>query len=351
MTSTTLHAPRSRRSVSSPRRGLSSSPQRRRESARQSASDSLLRGNTTGASPNASFRRIAALSKPDATETTSATEKINFIFHEDFEDEALAEQLTASLHIRIDPESVAPAGSPAFIADIYRYPLLSAEEERHLFRQMNYLKNRAAKIQQNASSETESDADRQEIRAWLALAADTRNLIVQCNQRLVISVAKKFVRPTMRLEEVASEANTSLLRAIECFDVGRGYRFSTYASHSMYRHLMRFIRKHDREQSKRNPLAGAPASRHTTEPDRDSKDEEVIALPQILKHLTADEQQIVDLRFGLRRAQRPHTFREIGEIRGVSGERIRQILREALCRVRQAFEHSGHSSRSTRILA
>lgn len=274
--------------------------------------------------------------------------EIRFIFHEEFRDESLAVELLTPLSAMYQSSAKAPRGSSPFVADIYRFPLLSADEERHLFRQMNYLKYRAESLRRDDSVGSRGAVRLPQMGDYLNRASDVRNRIVQCNQRLVISVAKKFVRPTMRLEEVVSEANIALLRAIECFDVSRGYRFSTYASHSMYRHLMRFIRKHDREQSQRETVDAVALSDQEATVESLATEDEVIAIARILQHLTADEREIVDLRFGLLQSKRPHTFREIGAIRGVSGERIRQILREALCRVKRAFDRSGEPGRFAR---
>jgi hypothetical protein len=77
-------------------------------------------------------------------------------------------------------------------------------------------------------------------------ADQTRNEIIEANQRLVVSNANKFVRSGVPLSDLISEGNTALIKSVELFDAGRGYRLSTYATHAIRRHLSRFVQREQR---------------------------------------------------------------------------------------------------------
>ena len=304
-------------------------------------SESLKEGNRhqsaelQGFSPvqtTSGSRRAVSPELSQRTETDASLEQeptIRFVYDPDFEDPQKTEEILAPLSdSNTNPRTrrCSDAKTPG-VDELCRFTPLRADEERHLFRLMNYLKYRAATFEENNGLESEESSMAR--RGFLQRAVATRNQILQCNQRLAVSVAKKFVRPSLRIDELLSEANEILIKAIDCFDVSRGFRFSTYASHSMYRHLLRVARQHDREL-KRREMLGAESLVVAAGTDQP----EPPGIEPLLEHLTSAERQIAKLRFGLTEAGRPHSFREIGEKRGVSGERIRQIFRESLVRLR-----------------
>src|SRR5512135_1901896 len=90
----------------------------------------------------------------------------------------------------------APEGLPPYLASLYDVPLLAPEQERHLFRKMNYLKYRAHQLREQLDP---TRARTEEINAieWLqeeALAV--KNQIIRANLRLVVSIAKRHVGPS-----------------------------------------------------------------------------------------------------------------------------------------------------------
>lgn len=60
---------------------------------------------------------------------------------------------------------------------------------------------------------------------------DAQNRLIESNLRLVISIARRYVRPGLALEDLVQEGAIGLVRAIRNFDLKRGLRFSTYAVH------------------------------------------------------------------------------------------------------------------------
>ena len=75
----------------------------------------------------------------------------------------------------------------------------------------------------------------------LARRTEVKNQIVRANLRLVVSVARKHLRPGLSLMELISDGNITLMRAVEGFDVHRGHRFSTYATLALMKGFARSV--------------------------------------------------------------------------------------------------------------
>src|SRR5206468_11114453 len=69
----------------------------------------------------------------------------------------------------------------------------------------------------------------------------TKNEILRANLRLVVSVARKHLRPGLNLMELISEGNLTLMRAVEGFDIHKGNRFSTYATLALMKGFARSV--------------------------------------------------------------------------------------------------------------
>ena len=124
-----------------------------------------------------------------------------------------------------------PADLPPYLASLYTdTPLLSREQEAHLFRKMNYLKHKAVKLREALEPTRPRTSELNEIERLQAEALAVKNQIIRSNLRLVVSIAKKRVGPTNNFFELVSDGNMSLIRAVEKFDFARGFKFSTYAS-------------------------------------------------------------------------------------------------------------------------
>ena len=81
-------------------------------------------------------------------------------------------------------------------------------------------------------------------------ANDVKDLLISCNMRLVVSIAKRHAGQTDNFFELLSDGNMSLIRAVEKFDYSRGNKFSTYASWAIMKNFARSIpdEKHRRER-------------------------------------------------------------------------------------------------------
>ena len=126
-------------------------------------------------------------------------------------------------------------------ASLYELPLLSPEQERHLFRKMNYLKYQAHQLRRTLDPDRCKAAELDEIERLQAEALAVKNQIIRANLRLVVSIAKKRVGPTNNFFELVSDGNMSLIRAVEKFDASRGFKFSTYASWALMKNFSRSI--------------------------------------------------------------------------------------------------------------
>lgn len=236
-----------------------------------------------------------------------------------------------------------PKGLPAYLASLYATTLLSKEDEAHLFRNMNLLKFRAAELRSKLDAENPDPAVIDQIDRLLAEAKVVRNQIIQCNLRLVVSIAKKYVDPTTSFDELVSDGNESLIRAVEKFDFARGYRFSTYATWAIRRNFFRQIsdkrkrrnRFHVGEEETLDMLPGDAPQPELKEADYARLKASVA---NVVGQLGEREQRIVNLRFGLDSEPRPHTLQQIGEALGVSKERVRQIEGRALSKLKTLLQ-------------
>ena len=263
-----------------------------------------------------------------------------------------------------------------YLKEIGRVPLLSADEEVNL----------ALRIQQGD----------QEVKQELA----------EANLRLVVSIAKRYVGRGMQFLDLIQEGNMGLMKAVEKFDHTKGFKFSTYATWWIRQaitraiadqartiripvHMVETINKLVRIQRQllqdlgREPtpeeigaemdlptekvreilkIAQEPVSLETPigeeddshlgdfiEDDNATSPAEHTAyallkeqLDEVLEQLTDREENVLRLRFGLDKNGEIRTLEQVGQVFGVTRERIRQIEAKALRKLR-------HPSRSKQL--
>ncbi|TWU07880.1 sigma-70 family RNA polymerase sigma factor [Stieleria varia] len=273
---------------------------------------------------------------------------LDYIYNEDFEtavreSEYLGpepEPATAPRKVRV------PSGLPSYLASLYDVPLLTREQEYHLFRQFNYLKHKASRLRETLDGiNGAKSAVMDEIEKLYEDAVRVKNRIVQSNLRLVVSIAKRHVASTDDFFALISDGNMSLIRAVEKFDYSRGNKFSTYASWAIMKNFARTIPsefKHrdrfrttteelflSRQDERQDPYAEETVQR--------SRQRE---LSKILNRLDEREQMIISARFGLQRGSEPLTLKQVGEEMGVTKERVRQLEARALAKLRSAADEA-----------
>jgi RNA polymerase sigma factor (sigma-70 family) len=85
-----------------------------------------------------------------------------------------------------------------------------------------------------------------ELKALVAEGADAKDRFIRANLRLVVSIARRYVRSGMPMLDLIQEGNTGLVRAVEKFDYLRGYKFSTYATWWIRQAISRAIAQQER---------------------------------------------------------------------------------------------------------
>lgn len=234
-----------------------------------------------------------------------------------------------------------PAGLPPYLASLYDVPLLTREQEQHLFRQFNYLKYKASKLRSKLDPTKAKSSDMDEIEQLYDRVLKVKNTIVRANLRLVVSIAKRHVTPADNFFELVSDGNMSLIRAAEKFDYTRGNKFSTYASWAIMKNFARTIpgeyKYRDRFRTSQEEMFSAQEDDSSNPFALESQQQlREAQIGKILSRLDDREQKIIISRFGLDHRHEPLTLKEVGAKMGVTKERIRQIEARALDKLRIA---------------
>ena len=122
----------------------------------------------------------------------------------------------------------------SYLRDIGRIPLLEHEEEILLGRRVQRLMEIKAAEALITEATNEKLADSldisvKELKRQLRDGEKAKSKMVTANLRLVVSVAKRYTKRNMELLDIIQEGTIGLVRGVEKFDPGRGYKFSTYA--------------------------------------------------------------------------------------------------------------------------
>ena len=121
----------------------------------------------------------------------------------------------------------------AYSRDIGRIPLLEHDEEiilgRRVQRLMEIKEQKAELNLDNEGLAAASDISLKQIKKEIREGEKAKDKMVTANLRLVVSVAKKYTKRNMELLDIIQEGTIGLVRGVEKFDPGRGYKFSTYA--------------------------------------------------------------------------------------------------------------------------
>jgi RNA polymerase sigma factor (sigma-70 family) len=226
--------------------------------------------------------------------------------------------------------------------------LLTAAEEQTLFRQFNYCRFRVAQLKGKVDAGPISSKDALDILSWHRRAEQLREQIVQTNLALVLAMAKRTRMTEVDFADLVSEGNMALLRAVNKFDVSRGFKFSTYAC----RAILKAFSRMGVSQSKYRQLFPTDFDPKLEKSDfMESKragheDDCVDEVREIMDNNRADlsdiEQSVIEHRFALRHrvagSDKPLTLEQVGRIIGVTKERVRQIQNKALDKIRQKLE-------------
>lgn len=253
----------------------------------------------------------------------SPKKTIRYVYHESYDDPLKVQEILESLPLGQVNTTIGT--SESFLQGT-RSDLLGSEEEFTLFRHMNCLRHLAMK---RLCSPGETTA--QDHRCVQRLLDDANVLqceIVLANQRLVYSIVNRFGRGRIPVEDLVAEANVALHAAVNAFDCHRGYRFSTYATCAIQRSLSRMLRKEARRSGQESAVDSIVMEEMiAADTVGHSHHEKIDRLVSILvASLSSAERVLVEQRYGVGSESKGHTFAELGEMYGVSGESMRQRL-------------------------
>ena len=343
---------------------------------------------------------IAAAPADDDEEIAEPTEKDkasgDFVWDED-ESEALR-QARKDAELTASADSVR-----AYLKQIGKVALLNAEEEVELAKRIEAGLYATQLMTELTERGDKLPAAQRRDMVWICRDGDrAKNHLLEANLRLVVSLAKRYTGRGMAFLDLIQEGNLGLIRAVEKFDYTKGYKFSTYATWWIRQaitramadqartiripvHMVEVINKLGRIQREllqdlgREPTPEELAKEMDITPEKvleiqqyarepisldqtigdegDSQlgdfiedSEAVVAvdavsftllqdqLQSVLETLSEREAGVVRLRFGLTDGQ-PRTLDEIGQVYGVTRERIRQIESKTMSKLR-------HPSRS-----
>jgi RNA polymerase sigma factor (sigma-70 family) len=225
------------------------------------------------------------------------------------------------------------------------------ERERFLFLRLNYCRKRVFELIQAWAGKRLPAEVVEDVLRWESEVAETRCEIVRENMPLVLAMAKRTRITGVDLTDLISEGNLALLRSVNKFDSSRGYRFSTYACRAILKSFSRVAARMARHRG-HFPTEFDPAlekGNHVEETRTAAEGDCVHELRSILTdnvaRLSEVEQRVILARFALDvplgdAAQRAKTLEQVGDMIGVTKERVRQIQNKALLKLRQALEQA-----------
>lgn len=250
-----------------------------------------------------------------------------------------------SLGLQQPYDSPSKSSLPAHFERLCETPLLKQEQEQALFERMNFLVCKATQLKATLDLSKPCVHTIATIRRLLAMAKWHRDRIVEANLRLVFSIVKKFVNPTMTFDDLLGEGIMALIRAVEKFDYARGFRFSTYATQVVRRHSYKLVVDQQTDHSR--CLDGfEEMGIEIPEVQKDSAIAEQrwhslrAKLNVLLEELDRREKLIIRCRFSLGSHRRVHTLQSIANRLGVSKERVRQIEKRALEKLQELAQGS-----------
>jgi RNA polymerase sigma factor (sigma-70 family) len=245
---------------------------------------------------------------------------------------------------QVDRKQMTAASIGKYIDSLKNVPRLTRSREADLFRQYNYFKFRAARTQQQVHPGRVSSRQLNFIEKCLRLAEAVKNTIIEANLTLVVGIAGKHTTTGATLQDLISEGNFSLMRAVEKFDYTKGFRLATYASWIIAKD---FARKVPADRL-RPDTGGAEALDNI---QRDLRVAEGVdfgaierarhSLVQVIKNeLDEREQYVILHHYGLTGSpiiKKTKTLQEIGDELNLSRERIRQLELSALQKLKQSL--------------
>jgi RNA polymerase sigma factor (sigma-70 family) len=223
--------------------------------------------------------------------------------------------------------------------------LMKGGEERLMFLRFNYSKLELSRIQRLIKKSGLTRKRAEEFLFWHRRFEHFREYLVRTNLALVLAMAKRTRLGDVDFAEIVSEGNMALIRAVDKFNVDRGFKFSTYACRAILKAFSRTALKASRHRT-RFPVEFEPEMEKSDWQDRrrdaveeDCIDELKAIVDRNLADLSQVEETVIRRRFNWKQEdESPLTLEEVGQIIGVTKERVRQIQNKALAKIRSVME-------------
>lgn len=301
-----------------------------------------------------SDRVINALATEDQVLLTKLlTEPADYVHHPEFNGPSCERDLfgaTAKLVSRAGTRfvSVHDAVTSA-VSTGERRPALPIEQERHLFLRFNYARMRVKNLLMEFCGKKLTGPVTRQLLGWGHRVLACRSVIVRLNMPLVLAMAKRTRLTNIDFNEMVSEGNMALLRSVEKFDCSRGFKFSTYSCRAILKAFSRVAMRVSRYRGQ-FPTEFDPAMERSDHIDHlrqgvesDCVDELKSILVANLAGLSEVETKVIKERFALdplptEPEKSPKTLEQVGNIIGVTKERVRQIQNNALKKIRVTLE-------------
>ena len=282
-----------------------------------------------------------------------------------------------------------------YFRQISRFPLLTLQEEQNIGEKIISLRSKLNELEADEKKEgIDISGDKAALDSALL---HYKNIMINSNLRLVVSIAKNYQHRGLSLLDLIDEGNIGLIEAVERFDYTRGCRFSTYGTWWIRQaiiksiadkgrviripiHMLNTIKKcyyvakqltqdlgRDPNEEELSEYLGVPVSKvkeivklsqETTSLDTIVDDGNLTRLADLIKddnraepfemvfsmtlqetmggilsQLSEREMKIIQLRFGLT-GENPLTLEETGKYLGITRERVRQIQEKAIWKLR-----------------
>ncbi|TWU41917.1 sigma-70 family RNA polymerase sigma factor [Novipirellula artificiosorum] len=294
-------------------------------------------------------RDYGSLSKEDLKRATKMQlrQEIGFISNSEFSQTEIGREIFAAplqlaprqKEVGVRTATRSGADLPIHLGRLCEASLLTPEQESLLFQRMNFLLHQAAAHRRLLNPSRPSRARLALVDRLIAMAHWHRDRIVEANLRLVFSIVKKFVNANNQFDELLSDGIVALMRAVEKFDYDRGFRFSTYATQVVRRNSYRTIVFNQQERQK--VIGGLQdMNLDLSDEDRGSSISEGrwhelrSRLAAMLEDLDRREKLIIRARFSLGSHRKVHTLQSLADRLGISKERVRQLERRAMEKLR-----------------
>jgi RNA polymerase primary sigma factor len=259
---------------------------------------------------------------------------VDYIYNASFDDPALHAEMAGPMPDQEEFDEKlktmrAPKDVEAHMTYLYERPLLNFKQEQHLFRKMNFLKHLLKQMQERIDPARAKVTELAQVEQLWAKIKDVRDILIACNLRLVHKLASQHTQINQGLDELKSDAHISLMRAVEKFDYGRGFKFSTYATWAIvknfarsipdeFSHRTRYVTGHDEMLEHRMDT-------HTDEGEMMMVAEQAKQrVNRLLEHLDPRTREVIRMRTGIDGSEEM-TLEQIGNHFGITKERVRQI--------------------------